>query len=427
MPRGSRTASERRRTRRRRTRRRGDERSGTRRAGEALAAAALVALVAAAPAVGQESSVEGLTVYMQDLAVVRSVVDWPLPEGERTLRVDGLPPRLQDASLTVADPGVRLLGVHGRRSYQSPGEGDATSLALDLRVDRSLERLRLAYLTGGMGWDADYDLLVAGDDRSARIGGYATLSNNSGATFRQVDVQLLAGTVDAGGRDRAFEAARASVAAAQEAPDISREAFSGYHLYEIDAPLTLRPGTSRRIRLLGADSVRVDRQYVLQGEVQAYRSTDEPRRQEAIIRYRIERPEGTSFGDLPLPTGTVRVFQEDDDGRLQLLGTDRIANTPAGERVTVTVGRAFDIGGFRTQTSYEQTGPNVHESAWEVELSNRTDGDVVVRVLDRIGGEWEILESSHEARRLSASLVRFDVAVPADGEATLTYRVRVER
>lgn len=419
MPRGSTTASE-----RRRSRRRGDPSSRTR-TGWPLAAAALATLLAAVPAAGQETSAESLTVYMQDLAVVRGTVDWPVPAGERTLRVDGLPRSLESASLVLIDSGVRLLGVRGRRSYQSREEGEAASVALDLRAERPLDRLRLAYLTGGMGWSADYNLIVAEDDRSARIGGYATVSNGSGTAFRDVAVQLLAGTVDAGGRGRAVEAARA--AAAREAPDVSRQAFSGYHLYEIDDPLTLRPGTSRRIRLLGADSVPVRREYVLRGQVQAYRSADEPQRQEATIRYRVERPEGTSFAELPLPTGTVRVFQEDDDGRVQLLGTERIPNTPAGEQVTLTVGRAFDVVGVRTQTGYEQTAPDVHESAWEVELSNRTEERVVVQVVDRIDGDWKIVDSSHEPRRLTAGLVRFDVAVPADGEATLTYRVRTER
>lgn len=400
--------------------------STARTAGIALAALVLPAL--ALPLSAQESaSGPGLTIYMQNLALVRTEVDRPVPAGEHTVRVDGLPSNIDAASLLVHEPGVTLLGVHDRRSYQSAGEGSAISLALDLAVERPVDGLRLAYLTRGLGWDASYAMVVAPDDRSAGFDGYATLSNSSGTGFESATVQLLAGTVNlegGGGMPMDQQMMRAAEAASM-APGTSREAFSGYHLYEVDTPLDLPAGDSRRIRLLGADSVPVSREYVLPGQVAFYQPMQEPQRQAALIRYGVRRPEGTSFADLPLPEGTVRVFQPDEEGRLQLLGADAISNTPAEEELVLTVGRAFDIVGTRTQTAYERPGSDVYETAWEVELVNRTDERVVVQVLDEIHGDWEILGSSHEAQRLSASRVRFDVPVPADGEATLTYRVRV--
>lgn len=395
-------------------------------AGIALSLLALPAHDAALRA--QESGPEpGLTIYMQNLALVRSRVDRPVSTGSHTVRVDGLPSNIDASSLLVTEPGVTLLGVHGRRSYQSAGEGSAISLALDLEVERAVEGFRLAYLTGGLGWDASYTMVVAPDDRSARFDGYATLSNSSGTDFEDASVQLLAGTVNlegGGGAPMADRLMRQAEAAAV-APGASREAFSGYHLYELDTPVDLRSGESRRIRLLGADAVGVAREYVLPGQVTFYQPMQEPRRQAALIRYRVRRPEGTSFADLPLPGGTVRVFQPDDEGRLQLLGADGIGNTPAEEELVLTVGQAFDIVGTRTQTDFERPGSDVYETAWEVRLVNRTDERVVVQVLDQIQGDWEILDSSHEAQRPSADRVRFDVPVPADDEAVLTYRVRV--
>lgn len=393
-----------------------------------LALAALL-LGVALPAEAQEPARTGLTIYSQNLALVRVEVDRPVTAGEQTVRVDGLPSNLRASSLLVLDEGVTLLGVHGRRSYQSAGEGGAVSLALDLRVDRPLEALRLAFLTGGMGWNASYSMLVDRDDGSARIDGYATIANNSGTRWEDAAVQLMAGTVNVdggGGRRGAREMAMVARAAADQAPSLSREAFSGYHLYDVDVPLTLATGSRHRVRLMGADRVPVTREYVLPGEISYYQQMSEPRRQEAVIRYRVRRPEGTSFADLPLPAGTVRVFQRDDQGRVQLLGADGIPNSPAREELVLTVGRAFDIGGTRTQTDFRRPEGDVRESDWEVELVNRTDADVTVQVLERIDGDWEILESSHEPRQLSAHRVRFDVPVPAGGEATLTYRVRVE-
>jgi hypothetical protein len=46
-------------------------------------------------------------------------------------------------------------------------------------------------------------------------------------------------------------------------------------------------------------------------------------------------------------------------------------------------------------------------------------------VLEERGGEWSVLQSSLPAEKLSSTRTRFRVPVPAGGEATLTYRVRV--
>lgn len=408
-------------------------RTSSRRRPTARAAATLLAaavLLAARPTAAQEIVDPGLTIYMQNTALVRATVDRPLEAGEQTIRVDGLPSNVDPTSLVVLDPGATLLGVHGRRSYQSAEDGNALSLALDLRVERALDGLRVAYLTRGMSWSPSYTMVVGADDGSAAIDGYATVANNSGTGYRDASVQLLAGTVNVedGGRSPSMDRMRVqaeAMAAQAPAPQTSREAFSGYHLYDVDVPVTLHAGASRRIRLLGAASVPVEREYVLPGQVNYHQQMREPQREEAFIRYRVQRPEGTSFADLPLPGGTIRMYRPDDEGRLQLLGADGIRNTPAGEELELTVGRAFDIGGTRTQTDYERPGDDVYETAWRVDVVNRSDERVEVQVIEQIQGDWEILESSHDAERLSATRVRFDVAVPADGEATLTYRVRV--
>jgi len=389
---------------------------------------ALTLLLTAAPGGAQQDDGPGLTIYSQNLALVRTVADRPVPAGEHTVRVEGLPSNLDVSSLLVLNREATLRGVHGRRNYQSSQEGNAVSLELDLEIDAPVDELRLAYLTGGMSWAASYSLIVAPDDTSARLDGYATINNNSGAVFETASVQLLAGTVNTGGggQFRVMDEVREASSFAQSpAPGMGREAFSGYHLYELDIPLDLNAGESRRVRMMGAASTGVTREYVLPGQVNYYQQMVEPQRQAAFIRYRVERPEGTELGDVPLPAGQVRIFQPDDAGRLQLLGVDSIPNTPEQEELLVTVGQAFDIVGTRTQTAYDRPGGNLYESSWEIELVNRSDGDVVVQAIEQLRGDWQILQSSHDAQELSAGGLRFDVPVPAGSEATLTYRVRV--
>ncbi len=402
-----------------------------------VGALALVAVLpAAAVSVGGFDRVAGaagrpsLTVYSNNLALVRMDLDRTIAPGQHTVRIDGLPTNLDQSSLVVLNDGVTLLGAHSFRSYQSPASGPGASLDLELEVERQVERLHLAFLTSGLGWSADYSLVIAPGDAAARVGGFATVSNNSGAGYELAEVQLLAGTINrgVGGRIRMDEV-RGSLArkmsAEAAAPGLDGAAFGGYHIYTVSTPISLRPGESRRIRLLGDAAAAVEKVHTLSHTINYYQQQPEPLNQPVVVSYRVKRELGTEFGDLPLPAGQVRIYQPDEVGRLQLLGIASTANTPKGQDLRLTTGYAFDIVGTRTQTDYRRPEGNIYESAWKVELRNQSDSAVTVRVVEGLSGDWRILESSHRAEKLSAGAVRFLVDVPAGGRAVLEYRVRV--
>ncbi len=368
-----------------------------------------------------------LTVYSDNLALVRRDVDRALRAGTHTVRIDGLPTNLDPASLTVLNPEVTLLGVHGLRSYQDAARGSGASLDLDLSVRRGVETLRLAFLTNGLNWSADYTMVVARNDASARIDGYATLVNGSGVSYDAAEVQLMAGTIQRGRgvRYAADELRRAVAFEAAQAPGLEEAAFGDYHLYTVSTPLDLRAGESRRIRMVGAESVKTRKEYTFASQLEYHRPVPEPNKQPVAVSYRILRPEKSEFGSAPLPAGQIRLLQEDTAGRAQLLGIASIGNTPKGEDLRLGTGYAFDIVGTRTQTDYQRPGGNIYESAWRVELRNAGDAAVTVQVIEQVSGDWQIVESTHRAEKLSAGAVRFEVEVAAGGRAELAYRVRV--
>ena len=381
-------------------------------------------------AAGQVAAAPSLTIYTQNLALVRTGLDRILEPGAYTVRVDGLPTNFQQDTLMILNPEVTLLGTHGFVTYQGATTGPGASVNIDLDVAARVDALSLAFLTGGMGWSTSYAMVVAPDDASARVDGYATILNNSGARFDGAEIQLLAGTINqagvSGGRVRAMmDEMRAVSELVAQAPAMTEAGFAGYHLYTVSEPLSLLAGESRRIRMWGAESVATTKEYLLAQAFNYYQQYPEPMVQPVTARYRVDRPAGTELGDVPLPAGQVRIFQADDAGRLQLLGIAAIANTPKEQELYLTTGHAFDIIATRTQTDYSRPQSNVHESEWRVELTNESDEDVTVQVLERLAGDWTILQSSHTPEQLSAGAVLFRVEVPAGGEATLTYRVSV--
>ncbi|MEE9132793.1 MAG: hypothetical protein V3U13_04465 [Gemmatimonadota bacterium] len=376
---------------------------------------------------GGGESRPSLTIYAGNMALVRRDLDRVITPGIHTVRIDGLPTNIDPSSLIVLNEGVTLLGAHGFRSYQDAASGSGASMDLDLEVERQVERLQLAFLTTGLNWSADYSMVIARDDASARVDGYATLVNGSGTGYEDAEVQLLAGTIQRGGRGR-FEAADFRALAMERddvAPRFQEAAFGDYHLYTISTPLSLRAGESRRIRLVGAASVKTHKEYIFSNSVAYHQQYPEPLTRPVSVGYRIERPQGTELGDVPLPGGQVRMLQRDEAGRIQLLGIATIANTPEGEDLRLGTGFAFDIVGTRTQTDYKRPGNGVYESAWKIELRNKSDSDVTVQVIEQLSGDWRIVESTHRSEKLSAGAARFQLDVPAGGEATLEYRIQV--
>lgn len=127
----------------------------------------------------------------------------------------------------------------------------------------------------------------------------------------------------------------------------------------------------------------------------------------------------------PLPEGVIRVYQRDQDGTLRLTGEDRVRHTPANDTVRVAVGAAFDITAERRQTDHRQVNPRVLEQAFEITLTNQKREAVDVTVVEHAWGAWEVVESSHKWRKKDANTLEFGVRVPAGRSTTITYRLRI--
>jgi hypothetical protein len=128
---------------------------------------------------------------------------------------------------------------------------------------------------------------------------------------------------------------------------------------------------------------------------------------------------------MPMPSGTVRVYQSDSKGGMQFVGEDRIDHTPKDEVIDLKIGNAFDVVCERKQTDFQKIASSTYEVEYEVTLRNHKTTPVAVEVNEPIGGTWRMLQSSHEWTKTSAWTAQFKVPVAADGTAVLKYRVRV--
>ena len=142
------------------------------------------------------------------------------------------------------------------------------------------------------------------------------------------------------------------------------------------------------------------------------------------VYLRLRNAEDSGLG-MPLPAGTVRVYQADSKGGTQFVGEDRIGHTPRDETLNLHIGSAFDVVAERTQTDFTRISSLVHEIAFEITLRNHKDEPIAVEVNEPIGGHWRMLRASHDWTQTAAWAARFTVPVDANDTTTLRYRVRI--
>jgi hypothetical protein len=294
--------------------------------------------------------------------------------------------------------------------------------------ESTAQPVEASYLTAGMNWRADYVLLVDAADAKGDLQGWVTLTNGSGATFEDARLQLVAGDVNRVSDQRTYDMAGAMARKSMETESqFQEQGFFEYHLYTLQRPTTIRDNETKQVSLLEAAGFDVKKEFVLNGQhyyYTSYNNPGQPIKEKVGVYIQFRNSQQNKLG-MPLPAGTVRLYKKDDKGNQQFIGEDRIDHTPKDEDVRVKVGDAFDIVAERKQTDYKVIARNVYEYAYEIKIRNHKDGPVTIVVNEPIGGDWEMISSTFEAKKTAAFAAQFNVPVAKDGEATLSYRVRV--
>jgi hypothetical protein len=290
------------------------------------------------------------------------------------------------------------------------------------------QTLEASYLTNQVNWNADYVLTIGADQKAADLNGWVTIVNQSGTAFKNALLQLVAGELHRVYAPRAMEAmGRAMKAEAAAAPQFAEEAISEYHLYTLERRTTLQNNETKQISLLSSTGISVDKVFEVDGQQFYYHNAQrpgQPFKDPVKVRIKFKNAQANSLG-MPLPAGTVRVYQGDSKGRVQFVGEDRIEHTPKDETLDLYIGNAFDVVAERKQTDFQTLGPRSYEMAFEIALRNHKPEPITVLVNEPIGGDWRILESTFKWEKTAAFAARFTVPVAANGESVLKYRVRV--
>ena len=347
----------------------------------------------------------------------------------------------RETATVLSNQGGIVLRFADRIETGTPGRIVFDQLPANLRERPTLSVLldgkggeqlfELSYLSGGFSWQADYVANLESDGKQLDLSGWVTLTNRSGASYRDVQLQLVAGTLNRVQPQRAYEQRHAkAVMAMASVADMAQEALLDYHLYRVERPTTLLENQTKQLALLSASGISVTRQYLLNGHDGYYRGPMAPEGQKLKPSIYVKfQNKGGQLGK-PLPAGVIRVYARDSKGAAQFVGEDRINHTAKNEEIALKLGEAFDITAERKQTDFKwlhgKGERNIGaEVAYRFEIRNAKDEAVTVRVQEALSGDWEMISESHRHSKVSSHMASWDVPIPADGKTTLEYRLRV--
>jgi hypothetical protein len=337
---------------------------------------------------------------------------------------------LSVASTPVLQIGNEItFGYPGRLAFPEVPADLIPKPTLVWLVDSTQARqsVEVSYLAQGMSWKADYVFVVNPTDDHGDLVGWVTLQNQTGATYRDAELKLVAGDVNRVQEEAPIMArAYKPAAPAPAASAFREEGLFEYHLYTLERPTTVRDKEQKQVTLLEAAGIGVTKKLIFFGQSYWFRGQygEVAQNQKVGVYLDFKNTEANHLG-VPLPKGTVRVYKADKSGAKQFVGEDAIDHTPRDEKVRIKMGEAFDVVADRKQMEWKALGNCVSESAWEIEVRNHKDEAVHVEVREPAGGDWTIVDSSLPATKEDADTFTFDVPVPKRGATKVKYRVRV--
>jgi hypothetical protein len=334
--------------------------------------------------------------------------------------------------------------IDGRVLYEMPGRPAfpdtmvqlAPRAELSLAAERAANSLRVGYLTSGVSWQAQLNVVVPRvGGGPATVSGVAVLQNR-GLAVRSAEIQLASGVIHRVMSPPPMQpmAARAPRRIGEgemrvEAMTVmaAPEGVAETRLYSVPARVDLEPGVTTTTALFAGVSAETERLLVIQPShavAEQWVGRADSNLHPDVV-YRIRRPAQSPLGEMALPAAVWRLMAPDTAGRLQLIGEAQQGAMPVTRDVEIQTGTASDVVAERIQTAFERRGEREVIASYRVTVHNGKDESVTVLVHDVSPGRWEVLTSTVPVERLASGQFRFSLPVPARGDGVLEYRVRV--
>ncbi len=281
--------------------------------------------------------------------------------------------------------------------------------------------VEISYQTSGMRWSAEYVAVLDEKDTKIDLNSWVSLTNNSGTSYPNANLKLVAGNVNRVYDLRSIaregiQSLKGRTAGAYDSePQFQEREFFDYHIYDLQRQTTLANNETKQISLFEASDIKINKKY-------HYNSSGSATNGKADVIIEFENKKENNLG-MPLPAGKVRVYKKDEKS-LEFVGEDMINHTPKDEMLKLKIGQAFDIVIEEVETDSKQIAKSTWDRTYKVTLKNRKSEDIEIEVQRTIWGIAEVLESSVKYIKKDANNILFNVPVKKGQELEFTYKIR---
>ncbi|MEI7985801.1 MAG: DUF4139 domain-containing protein [Armatimonadota bacterium] len=331
-----------------------------------------------------------------------------------------------------ANDGRIILSPQGEIDVMEVPEGLISKPSLVWQINSAKAqqaKMELSYLTKGMSWTANY-VLTLGDAGSGDIQGWVTLNNQSGLTFNDAKLKLLAGDVnvvqdeDTGvTKQKWTDNNRKRALLDPVRSSFSEQSLFEYHLYTLGRPASVRNKETKQLSLLAGSNIPIKKIIAFDSYADPENdSGDSQQDLDSSVMVKFRNDEKSHLG-MPMPAGKVRLYQRDTGGSLQFLGENEIQHTPRDEKISLTVGKSFDVKVSHKKTSYTKLGKNSSRSSYSIEVRNRKKVGETVYVYEHQSGDWKVTDKSDPFVKEDSNTMIFKVKLKAGEVKTVKYTV----
>ncbi len=307
-------------------------------------------------------------------------------------------------------------------------------------TDGGANMVEVSYFIRGLRWHADYMMFVNSEETLLRLQGRFTLVNRSGEDFEDASARLVVGDIHLVSEGQLQESlkrlggistkdAAMSVTFGGRAVGRGRsarqqaEALSEYYMFAVPGKNTLENGWTKKIEAMDVQDIPLE---------VVYRYS--PNEQLVRRMYAFVNNADSRLGTEPLPGGAARVFMVDSEGQVEFVGSNGLRFSPVSKEIKLDLGHELAVTVERKRMdfkkmnlAYNDDGDVSHfdtEEEMRIEARNFRPESVQLELPERIGGQWEMLQSSHEYEQEDASSILYTIEIKPGETQVVQYRFR---
>ncbi len=423
---------------------------------------------------------EWITIYNDDLSLVRSRFELDLQAGRQEYNFDDITSRIEPASVIVTGGGIRvaeqnyefdLAGKHqimmkyldrevnvvtkdqsklsgtlkffdggsigiiengtGKLLVIADGETQWIQLA-ELPANfytkptlhwsliapkKAKYPVQMTYLSGGFSWDVTYNTVW--DEKTLLLNSWVTINNRSGRAFNDVNLKLIAGDVN-----KVYDSYSKS--------GMGYDRMSAGMAMEEAAP-SFEEKVFHDFHMYTLDQ-KVSFANNQTKQLELYPPQNVSARSEyeypvyaSAVKSMIKFKNTTESGaGKPMPKGTIKVYKQDTDSNLEFIGEDRINHTSKNEEVAINTGNAFDLVASTRVKEQKQISNRITERLIQVTLKNNSATKKSINVTHQLSTSTSLTASDLKYTKDNNDKLTFATEVAPDKELIFTFRERSE-